>query len=298
MAGHTRAILFANPRSGRSKKWVFRAVTLCDQVGIKLQGTYFDLSPEGVAEALEAARERDVAVVLAAGGDGTVGTVAGALARSDFTLGVLPAGTSNDFARSLDIPLNVEGALRVIAGGRATRIDLGQAGDRRFCHAATIGINTEFAMTAQRLRPYLRRLSYPVAAATVYRRRKRFRFRIERDGEIEEFQPFEVALVNAPVYGGPLDLHVSQSELNDRKLQMVVVEDIKLRTLLSAIPALLQRQPLRLPGVESAPVISARIDTDPALQVTLDGEPGDFTPEHVRILPAALRVFVPDTFGG
>lgn len=292
-----RAILFANPGSGRSQQWIFRVVEQCRRHEIELVSTHFDLDPRAIESALRTAASENVEVVLAAGGDGTIGTVAGALANTDFSLGVLPAGTSNDFARSLGIPLTPDGALSVVASGHATRIDLGQVGERFFCHAATVGINTEFAMVAQRLRRYLHRLAYPIAAAAVYLRRKRFEFKIERDGQVERYEPFQVALVNAPVYGGPLDLHVPQSQLNDRRLQMIVVGDIKPGTIVSALPRLLQRRPPAFPGIETEPLISARIITQPPMRVTLDGEMGEPTPVDIRIVPGALRVFVPRDFG-
>ena len=65
-------------------------------------------------------------LVIAAGADGTVGSVIGRLAGAENPLGILPLGTGNDFARSLDIPLNPRRAARLLGAGEISRVDLGR----------------------------------------------------------------------------------------------------------------------------------------------------------------------------
>src|SRR5262245_50959555 len=71
-------------------------------------------------------RARGYQAVIAAGGDGTIGTVAKRIAGTGLPLGILPLGTSNDTARALGIPLDLDEAIAVIAQGAATPIDVGQ----------------------------------------------------------------------------------------------------------------------------------------------------------------------------
>ena len=111
-------------------------------------------------------------IVVAAGGDGTVGAVANAVIGPPAVLGIIPLGTSNDFARSIKIPMKVEKAVRVLAGGRVSRVDAGKltcdgAQPRHFVHAAAAGINVRFARFATRadLRARFGRLTYAVAMA-------------------------------------------------------------------------------------------------------------------------------------
>lgn len=125
-------------------------------------------------------RERGFSAVVAAGGDGTIGAVATQVAGSGLPLGILPMGTSNDVARSLDIPLDLADACRVVAGGMPVDVDAGQtlpamtqpgalsteandppatntsASERTelathgayFMHALTLGLNVSFARLA------------------------------------------------------------------------------------------------------------------------------------------------------
>ena len=78
-------------------------------------------------------------LVVAAGGDGTVGTVAEPLLGTPTALGILPLGTVMNVARSLGIPRDLDGAADVIATGRVREIDVGQAGDRPFFEAGRSG---------------------------------------------------------------------------------------------------------------------------------------------------------------
>jgi len=80
---------------------------------------------------------------------------AGHLAGTENPLGILPLGTGNDFARSLDIPLNPRRAARLLAIGEIARVDLGRltrptGAPRYFAHAATVGLNVDFAKLATR----------------------------------------------------------------------------------------------------------------------------------------------------
>ncbi|MGH2448994.1 MAG: diacylglycerol/lipid kinase family protein [Chloroflexota bacterium] len=293
-----RAILFANPRSGQARRWLFSVVEEARKQGVELASTHFDLEPQSVARALSAAREAGIDVVLVAGGDGTIGSVAQHLINTDFILGVLPAGTSNDFARSLLVPLSPPEALAVISRGVVSRVDVGKIGNRYFLHAATVGINSAFARAAQDLRDRFGRVSYPLAWAGVYRARKTFCATLTFEGGERELQGYEVALVNAPVYGGALELEIAGADLTDHRLQVVVIEDLELTHLLRTLPLALWRQRIRFPEVDRLHVQSGTLSTNPPLSITTDGEVAGETPADFSVLPGALRVFVPMNFLG
>lgn len=290
------AILFANPRSGRGKRWLFDVSDRCPEHGIDLRSVHFNLEPAAIRAAIGTAREGGITSILACGGDGTMGSVSACLHDTDLVMGVLPAGTSNDFARSLRIPMDVDGALRVIADRAWTRVDLGSAGGEVFCHVAAVGINTEFARAANSTRTFLGRISYPVAAARVFLNRRRYSVRVNADGRTETLQAYEVAVVNAPAYGGRLGLEVSVVDLKDRKLGIVVVGDIQMGAVARAALRVLQGRPFRIRGLQMFSAREASIETSECLQVTLDGEINGETPCIVRVLPNALRVYAPREF--
>jgi diacylglycerol kinase family enzyme len=94
---------------------------------------------ELIAAARDAARG-DADVVVAGGGDGTIGAIAGHLVHTNKALGVLPLGTFNYFARRFDVPLDVDGALEVIAGGTIVTADVGEVNGRVFLNNSSIGL--------------------------------------------------------------------------------------------------------------------------------------------------------------
>jgi YegS/Rv2252/BmrU family lipid kinase len=79
-------------------------------------------------------------VIVAAGGDGTVNSVASAVVGSDKILGVLPLGTLNHFARDLGIPFDLEPAVHAIAAGHTTEVDVGEVNDRIFVNNSSLGL--------------------------------------------------------------------------------------------------------------------------------------------------------------
>lgn len=291
-----RAVLFINLRSGRSRRWLPSIVAECRRRGIMLEATHFDLDRDAVERSIQQAQQQGIDTVLVAGGDGTVGAVLQQTSRSDSTLGVIPAGTSNDFARSLCIPMTVAGAIDVIARGMVARIDLGEAGHVPFGHAAVMGINTQFAEIVQSLRHRFGRASYPLGCGIVYAKRAPFEAEIEGDGVLRRFQAYEVAFVNAPVYGGPLALEVPDADLQDRSLSVVVVEEIKLLSVLRAVPAVFAHHRLSLPGITAFTAREVIVRTQEPMPVTIDGEIRSRTPVRVKVLPGAQKVFVPRAF--
>lgn len=291
-----KAVLFANVASGRGRKWLFNIVKTAPDAGVDLVSTSFDISPKGIESGLALARQKGVSTILAMGGDGTVGSVGNCLLDGDWTLGVLPSGTSNDFARSVGLPLDPAGALQVIADGHSARLDVGMVGGRAFLHAAAVGLNTEFAERAGKLRTFLGRASYPVAMFSVFRNPPPFRARIEVDGTDHVYRALEVVILNSPVVGGALELEAASLGLRDGKATTLIVERLDLVTLVRALPLAIERRIIRFPGLEVLPAEKLKLITEPPLQLTVDGEMGGWTPVEIEIRQRALRVLVPAQF--
>lgn len=291
-----QAVLFANPRSGRGRRWLWRIIEQCRLQNIEITSTHFDISETYIQRVLHAAAQSGIHTVLVAGGDGTLGTMSRYLVDTDFTLGVLPAGTSNNFARSLDIPMDVAGAVGVVACGAHIQVDVARAGERIFAHAAIMGVNTNFARRAQQLRRWIGRFSYPVAALEAYLKRDCFPVTLVVDDKEQRFTAFEVAFINAPAYAGPLDLTVAEADPTNGQLRVVIVEDMTWRTILRALPRAFTHRNLKMPGIDVFSIRSVRVETETPMPMTLDGEIEGDTPVTITVIPSALRVFAPSSF--
>src|SRR2546425_291528 len=98
---------------------------------------------ESGAEVIELARRSmrgSAQTIVAGGGDGTVNAVASSLVGTNKTLGVLPLGTLNHFAKGLHIPLDLEGAARTIIAGHTIRVDVGEVNERIFLNNSSLGL--------------------------------------------------------------------------------------------------------------------------------------------------------------
>lgn len=98
--------------------------------------------PELITELKRAAADPATDVLLAGGGDGTISAAAALCFRHKVPLAVLPAGTMNLFARSLQVPLNLEQALGALAGGELEQVDIATANGRPFVHQYSVGMHS------------------------------------------------------------------------------------------------------------------------------------------------------------
>ncbi len=126
-----------------------------------------------------AARVREIAasgvdVVVAAGGDGTVSSIAGALAGGDVPLAVLPLGTLNHFARDLKMPQDLGDAAAAIVGGEQKRIDVGEVNGRVFVNNSSVGLYPETVIQREEDRKQTGRHKWTAMAIAAMRVLRRF----------------------------------------------------------------------------------------------------------------------------
>lgn len=93
-----------------------------------------------IGEFAEAAAKSDAEIVVAGGGDGTISSVAAIVSKTDKTFGVLPLGTLNNFSKDLQIPQDIDEAIRIIADGNVAEIDLAELNGRIFINNSSIGL--------------------------------------------------------------------------------------------------------------------------------------------------------------
>jgi diacylglycerol kinase family enzyme len=296
--GRAEAVLVVSPHSGGSQG-LDRARVAMHEQGIVIAEELDIRSIDRLTGLLRTAAG-DARLVIAAGGDGTVGSVAARLAGEDNALGILPLGTGNDFARSLSIPLDPRAAAEVLATGTISRSALGRLtrpGEppAYFAHAATAGLNVDFARLATRasVRARLGHLTYLAAAVYAVRRHTTYRCTLSHDGGAEEHSLLQLSVMNAPVVGGALGLAVSPPDIDDDRLDVLAIEDVGPWRVLLAGVVLLARINRRVKGVRALQVETLAVDSERALGLTLDGELAGTLPGTFEALPGALRVIVP-----
>jgi YegS/Rv2252/BmrU family lipid kinase len=303
LLGFQRAVLVSSPHAGRAARHLHRARKAIESSGIRIVRELPVDQAGKLREFLgEQADER--LLVVAAGGDGTAGTVGDVLAGTGAVMGVVPLGTSNDFARSLGIHTNVEKAVELLREGKVSTIDLGcmvpsEGNATHFVHAATAGLNVSFARLATRasFRRRLGRLTYAAAAILALREHRPFGCRLVVDGRSEEVELHHLSVINAPVFGGYLGLRLRNSSVDDRLLDVLAVENAGLRrtVVAAALQAALGVR-RELSGVRSYHVKELEVDADQKQEVALDGEVRGKLPASFVVAGEALKVVTPIDF--
>lgn len=247
--------------------------------------------PGALAEAVGA--EPDL--VLVGGGDGTIGCAASVLAHTGTTLGVLPLGTANDFARTLEIPSALPAAVDTLLSGKVVDIDLGRVNGSVFLNVASLGLSVG---VTQRLTPRLKRrlgqLAYPAATLAAYRHHRPFAARLELgDGSVLELEDLmQVAVGNGRHYGGGLTVSPTAS-IDDHLLDVYAIGKGRLRDHVSVARLLRSGHLIEHDRVHHVTTRSVRVVTDEPLDVNLDGELAAMTPATFEVDRNALHVVVP-----
>jgi diacylglycerol kinase family enzyme len=123
-------------------------------------------------------------IVVAAGGDGTVSTIAAELAGTGTSLGVLPLGPLNHFAKDVGIPLDLEEAVDTVVRGRTVQVDVGEVNGHTFVNNSSLGLYPLIVeeRSKHQARGYAKWVAFARSAYEVMRRVPRFSVTIEADG--------------------------------------------------------------------------------------------------------------------
>lgn len=231
-------------------------------------------------------------LVLALGGDGTQSTVAAICARQQACLGVLPAGTGNDFARSLGIPLTAAGACALVAGGQTGRIDMGRVNNRLFLNVCHLGLGASVGLRLPlELKKRWGALSYLRHLLAMVSRQRGFRARIRYDDHVVYGRWLEIALANGPSFGG--GYQIAHASHFDGSLTLVAVRARPLPRLLLAWAAARLGRPINRRVLRIERVKECRVETHRVRTLSADGEPAGRTPMICTIEPAILEVILP-----
>jgi len=251
--------------------------------------------PETVRDVLDDGSE--YRLLILGGGDGSVSSVVDFLAHHHVVLGLLPLGTANDFARTLGIPSDIEGACQTIAAGKTVDVDLGLAGDNYFVNVASVGLGVE---ATRALSPWMKKsvgpLAYPAAAIKAFLSHEPFSARLtfpDGDHEPVEYERLlQVAVGNGRFYGGGMVV-APESGIDDRRLDLYAIELGWHRDLFGVARYLKSGDFIRMDSVRHYRTGRVRLETDPELAVNIDGEVVTRTPQDISVAHNALKVLVP-----
>jgi YegS/Rv2252/BmrU family lipid kinase len=231
-------------------------------------------------------------VTVALGGDGLVGTLAGALSGTEMPLAIIPSGRGNDFARVLGIPTDPAEAARLAYEGEGRPLDVGQVDGKTFVGIASYGFDSDANRIANASRVVRGNLVYAYAAFRAMVEWKPARFKVTIDGERIEFTGFSVAIANSKAFGGGMYL-APDAELDDGMLDVVWIEGTGKLEYLSGVPSAFKGKHLKRRQVHVSRGRVVEVDADRQFQVYADGDPLATLPATVTVAERALLVITP-----
>jgi diacylglycerol kinase (ATP) len=286
-----RAALVVNAKSRRGRQFYADAHDRLQKAGFKLLGAY--AVDRDLEHHLQQAIDLGPDLLVAGGGDGTISTAGRMLAHRDMALGLLPLGTTNNFARTVGIPPDLDTAITTLTEGLVIDVDLGIAGDMPFTNHVGVGLSAEVMINApSRLKRAVGRLAYPLTALGLLARHKPLRATVRADGREIVFATHQVYVANGGFHAGrPI---TADAHADDRLLVAYPVGGSTRRELLTetARNALtghrrtLHERPFLAVG-------ELWLETDRPAAVEVDGEPCGRTPLRIALDANALRIMAP-----
>lgn len=287
--------LFVNPAAGRGRgaHAARPAASALRAAGYTVR-TVLGVDAEDALARARGAVADGTGALIAVGGDGLVHLALQAVAGTRTPLGLVAAGTGNDFARALGLPVrDPAAAARLVAdalkGARIRDIDLGRAGDRWFGTVLASGFDSRVNDRGNRMRWPTGRARYDLAMLAELAAFRPFPYRITLDdGDVREVEATLVAVGNGSSYGGGMRI-CPGADLSDGLFDVTVVGDCGRTTLLRVFPKVYRGTHVDHPKVTVYRAAKVRIAAE-AVSGYADGERLGALPLTARCVAGAVRV--------
>lgn len=252
----------------------------------------------GDAEEAVINRSRDYELVVCSGGDGTLDeVVTGMMKCEDKTpIGYVPAGTTNDFARSLKISGNMQKAAADIVNGRDYACDAGIFNDDIFVYIAAFGLFTDVSYeTKQQVKNVLGHLAYVLEGAKRISSIPVYHIRAEHDGEVLEGDYMFGMITNSRSVGGFSKITGKNVDLNDGLLEVTLIKAPYNMVELNLIVTSILGSKFHGDYMQTFKTSAITVESDEEIPWTLDGEFGGKHKEvSIKNAFQALHLIIPD----
>ncbi len=290
-----QAMLIVNPSSGKEE-----ALDHVDDIKGILNDKGFDVKVAQTEKELDAtnycqdACKNKFDLVVSLGGDGTLHETINGMVDQDHRplLGIIPLGTVNDFARALDIPLDVDEAIDILRSDRSKSVDIGRFNDRYFVNIVAAGAIAEatYEVTPEQ-KTRFGPLAYMMEGMKTLTAKHSYPLRIEYDDKAWEGNSYLFLAVLTNSAGGFEKLS-PEAEVNDGKIHCYVVPKVNMIRLASIVTAIMRGNLKNEDDVHYFTADRIRLTSEKDLVTNVDGEQGDSLPVELSVLPSHIRVIV------
>lgn len=293
-----RARLIYNPTSGREemKKKLSEILQRLEQGGIETS-THATIGEGDATLAASDAVDRGFDIIIAAGGDGTLYEVINGMAGKGNRpkLGIIPLGTTNDFARALGIPKYWEFACDLIVAQHTRAIDVGKANQRYFINIAGGGSMTELTYEVpSKLKTMIGQLAYYMKGLEKLPRLRPIEVYV-KSPEFEGHEDVMLFLVANSNSVGGFEKLAPLASLDDGLLDVIMLRKCNLAEFLRIASMALRGEHVNDPHIIYFRTSELQITTPDYVQLNLDGEFGGTMPVKFSVLPSHLDIIVDET---
>lgn len=292
---NSKVLLYYNAYSGNGlfKNNLDHIIERCQAKGFQVtavraqKGIWID-------KTLEEIDESEYDRIIACGGDGTLNICVNSMLRHDIhlPLGLIPAGTANDFAYYFELPSDMNAALEIALGDRTTKADVGTVNNKYFINVAAMGAMVD---VSQKTDPYVKNaigpLAYYLRAATELNQVHPIKVRMTTPDEVMDEEIYFITVCNGESAGGFRKLS-PHSKMNDGKLDVIAFRKMPL---LEFAPLLMEVISGRHPDNKHVMYFqtpSLTIESDEDIPTDIDGEHGEKLPLNFGVLEKRLDIFV------
>lgn len=252
----------------------------------------------GPGDAARIAGEYRNAILYAVGGDGTANEVMCGTVGTENTLCVVPAGSGNDFVRTLyrGLPVKEQTAeriLREVPGMEEQKIDCGKINGTYFMNIASVGFDAQVVKNSERFEniPGLRKISYILSIFYTIFHYRGADLEVETDGRRFRQKALLCCIANGRYYGGGVRI-APEANLSDGVFQTYLVDSMHPLRFLTLLPKLLRGTHTKIPCVKRIPARKITIRGQDLL-LNIDGELSRTDCVQIELLPSALKILVP-----
>ncbi len=291
----TEILIVYNPKAGGARRAKLQRI-----IKNNFQEGQWELlecqNQDQLPELLKTWIERGVHLIIAAGGDGTVSSVASAMVNSGIPLGILPLGTGNVLARELEIPINTNLAAKLLTGRFGIRrLDAMGVNKKAFLLSVSVGIS---ALTMRKTQPLAKRRFGKLAYAWSFLLNliglPQYEYEIELDGKKSTVRASEIIALNSGILGYRLLRWGPDISPDDGRLDICFIRARTLFAFFRIIFGMLLKIDPDKNNIEFVTVKDKVLIKSPAnLIVQGDGDLIGTTPVEIRLIPAAIKIVVP-----
>ena len=265
--------LISNPVAGKNKKGkaLQKLIEIFDARGVKYD-THFSSCKRDVTQIVNDLTKAGEKEIIALGGDGTLHEALNGIADpTQCRLGLIPAGTGNDFAEKIGLSTDVEAAAEVVLSGKTQATDYLEVGGVRCMNVAGLGMDVEVLERCQKGKSkgkmkYLKSLIQSLFAF------KGYRLEIESEGRKEEHDALIAAACNGGFFGGGIQI-CPKADVADGKMDAVIVDCVGGKwKIIKTFISLMKNKILELPITTHFLCERLRVVPAMACTVQLDGE--------------------------